>query len=251
MSKWEVDEPRKQQADNTDNRFLKLEAGSTRIRVIDEGPAKRWVHWLGSKPYVCPEDRTCPACQAFFAARETDPEGARELGRRRSFLINVLSYDPLEVKVYGFGNQIAKQFAGLDTVNGDLRDYDVVIIKTKTGADPRNVSYQVIPGGEKKALSAEQQAVAEDKIDLAEFLAPSPNNEIEAALNGKTVVPDVEARRTMPRANLASPQEIKVLQSAIKAVGENLQLSDFGVDPSSVTKDQVQVLLKQLATAAP
>ncbi len=126
-------------------KYAKLKEGSNKGRILDEQPFSRWTHWIpqanGGKG--CSVDcigNDCPVCKAIKEDKKANRK--TKYSKRKTHAINWLNRDTGEVEVLDKGNKV---FAGLLVLlqqMGDLRNYDVNIVKTGEGF---NTDYQVLP----------------------------------------------------------------------------------------------------------
>lgn len=252
MANWDGNE-----GSERDERFLKLAAGANRVRILDDGPVFKFVHWVDNRPLTCPGyDGDCPMCKANKAARTAwggDPKEFKPPYRnQKSGMSNVLIYgaNP-EVKILTFGQKIGDQFKALDKSEdwGDLRDFDVEINKSGTGF---GTTYTVTPK-QKKALTAEQQGIADNgKHNLEAEAVPVSAEKLKsimASAGADSGDSDAAGSATPERGvnDKASPLQIKLLEKKIKEQGPSLDFSDFGLDRNNLTVGQVNEFIRQLS----
>lgn len=252
MADWEGDS-----GGERDERYLKLNNGATRLRMVDDGPIFKFTHWIGNKPYNCPGPQGgCPACKANADAKAQFQGDAKDFKapyrNQRAGLVNVLVYSPEPaVKIYSFGTTISKALQALDKNEdwGDLRDYDVEITRSGTGL---GTTYSVTPKP-KKPLSAELQGLVDNgRHDLEKEAIPATISVIATAMGGGPAPVANAAELPSTGANdKASKIQVKLLEAAIKRQGANLTFEDFGIDPENLTNGEVQSFMQQLgATSA-
>src|SRR5690348_2257950 len=131
----------------SDDKWLKIpepeainKSTEARFRILESEPADTWRHWIDNRPFNCVGFATCPVCKVRKAAMEINKEKAQaEYRTDHRFFFNVLHEG--KVKVYSFGPGLSRQLKVLSEKYGDLRDFDVTVIKRKTGKLSMNVEY--------------------------------------------------------------------------------------------------------------
>lgn len=179
--------------------FLKVDIGSTKIRVLDMIPFsyKEWWAVGGnggqgcSIPYFPKGDLLEAENQAHMKKifAEADKRGLKNQARkdflrdegykkqpwgkvREKHIIHVLDRATGEVKLLDKGNGIFKKFKKLamDEEYGDLRQYDVTIDMTGDKSDFTSIKYDVTPARSNTPLTEAEKALYEEKkIDLEKF----------------------------------------------------------------------------------
>lgn len=198
----------------TEEKYLKfpeVEEGKkyeVRVRFLDAKPEHVFRHWIGpekgrERPYNCPSLRGgCPACaeRAILKDQAALLEGqeaiaktqeARDLWKMdKRYLLNALVYEgqgePV-VRIVSFGQGLGGSLDLLHDTYGDVRDYDITIIKRKTGSRKFDVEYAAIYDDERKPenrrqLSDAEKSISENRFDLATEIKPTEPDVIQAAL---------------------------------------------------------------------
>ena len=135
---------------NTNNnesavKYCKLKVGTNKLRVLDEEPYSRWSHWIpqansGKGTSVDCIGKGCPVCEKI---KEDKKNGAKQkYSTKKAHAINVLNRETNEVEILDSGNKIFQGLAILLSQMGDLRGYDVNIVKSGSGT---STTYQVLP----------------------------------------------------------------------------------------------------------
>jgi len=138
------------QSNNTVNnegavKYCKLKAGANKLRVLDEEPYSRWSHWIpqansGKGTSVDCIGKDCPVCAKI---KEDKANGVKQkYSTKKAHAINVLNRETNEVEILDSGNKIFQGLATLLSQMGDLRKYDVNIVKSGSGT---STTYQVLP----------------------------------------------------------------------------------------------------------
>jgi hypothetical protein len=188
-------------------------------------PAGTWVHWHENRSYNCPSNWDCPVCVVRSDAKKRDPEGYnKKYPMNYQYYFNVLVEEggkPV-VKVFSFRNTIGKRLKSFVQTYGDLRDYDIIVRKTKTGKSAMNVEYDAFYKGERK-LTDEEQEVIQDLHDLKPFTQPALPEHLSAVARGE--VPEF-TKEEKPRSKVDLLLDLEDLAAA-----RGLTLSDLEVDP--------------------
>lgn len=133
----------------TDNKikYTVFKNGITQGRIVDEEPYSVWTHWIptanGGKggSADCIGRDVCPACKKIAEDKKNGTKS--KITTRRQHRINWINRETGDVEILEQGNSV---FSGLLTLleqMGDLRNYDVKIIKK--GETFNTTEYQVIP----------------------------------------------------------------------------------------------------------
>jgi hypothetical protein len=192
--------------------FLKVDIGSTKVRVLDMIPYsyKEWWSTRGnggegcSIPYMGKEDLLEAENQAFMKKvfAEADKRGLKDKARKdflrdhgykkqpwgkpkEKHIIHVLDRATGEVKLLDKGNGIFKKLKklALDPEYGDLRQYDVTIVMSGDKTDFTTIEYDVTPARQNTPLTDEEKALYEEKkIDLKKFKSPDMTPEQALAI---------------------------------------------------------------------
>lgn len=172
-----------------ERKYLKIPTGTTTIRVIDEAPEVRWTHWIPEanegKGFNanCP-GKGCPICKEI--AEKKKAKQKCKYSSRKLHAINVLNRADNEVYILDQGVKIFNGLKTLMAEMGDLREYDVKIVKT--GESFGNIDYQVFPVFPPEELSSELKEKAEnDKFDLKEYTKPVTVEEIVKLQQGASL----------------------------------------------------------------
>lgn len=252
MSTWSdlVDKPDTQERDL---RYLRLDnpekVGDTQevnLRVLDEVPVQVWRHWFDNKPLNCAGKGMCPACHARQKAKNEGDPNWKELYRLDGkYLINVAipsaESGKLEVKIWSFGSKLLGRIA-LYTKRkelGDPRDYDMTLIKRRTGLAKMNVEYDLLPSG-KTGFTKEYKDLLKDRHDLTEEIKPSTADVINEQVKlSNALNPSVNGRQ----ATILQVAELTEL-----ARGKGFTLEQLGVNAESLSHEQAEKYILDLKT---
>lgn len=216
-----------------------------RVRILDEEPVGTWRHWLGNRPYNCPGYEKCPVCRVRSEAMKSDPDGYKNTYRidYRSFL-NVLHDD--KVAVFSVTPTIERKLKVFTERYGDLRDYDISVMKRKTGTLKQNVEYDVI--FEKQyALNDEQRAIAENRYDREQFVKPASREYLDQVAEGIEPTRENTAPVDEPKAKTAKATKADMIMLKTLAEHKGWTLGELGiVEASPPPKDVIVKLIKEL-----
>lgn len=159
------------------------------LRILDEEPTSKWRHWIANanngegkkkgRSIVC-SGKDCPVCEAIRKAKKAGIQPEYNSTMRHT--IHVLNLDSNTIELLEQGKTFFKNLLTYQKAMGDLRDFDIKIIRSGRGT---NTSYTIIPG-EKKPLTEEQIAMYKsNKVDLEERLKPYTIEQTLAIMEGK------------------------------------------------------------------
>lgn len=172
--------------------YVKLTPGETiKLRVVDEQPESRWVHWVQSANkgkglgIKCP-GKGCPLC-ADMAERKRAKQ-PQKFSCSKSHAINVINRNTGRIEILDKGNKIFESLLVIMKQMGDLRNFDVAITTTKTGSENTNVAYTVLPTFPPTPLTdAEKEMVAKDRYDLKELTKGFTIEQVNKLVAGATI----------------------------------------------------------------
>lgn len=128
--------------------YTKLKTGVNVGRILDDHPQSRWTHWIpqanggkGLSVDCAKGSGSCPVCTAIAEDKAANRK-ARYTSRKQHAL-NWLNRETGEVEILEQGQKV---FGGLKILleqMGDLRNYDVKIVRT--GETFNNIDYNVLP----------------------------------------------------------------------------------------------------------
>lgn len=224
------------------------------IRILESEPADTWQHWLDNRVFNCPGFATCPVCKVRGELLKLDKKAAQERYRTaHRFFFNVL-HDG-KVKVFSFGSGLAKDLKVFsekyEEKYGDIRSYDVTIIKRKTGKLKQNVEYSAIPEFPIRELSLEEVSAAETRYELANFTAPASREDLLSVAQGEQPAPR-DGANGEESLKVGNPKATKADMMLLKALIEakDLEIAHFGfVEGGEIDKVVVDKLINELQTS--
>lgn len=172
--------------------YVKLTPGEVvKLRIVDEQPESRWVHWVQSANkgkglgIKCP-GKGCPMCADM--AEKKRAKQPQKYSCTKSHALNVINRGTGQIEVLDKGNKIFEQLLNMLKQMGDLRNYDITITTTKTGAEATNVNYSVLPTFPPTPLtSAEKEMIETSRYDLKELTKGFTIEQINKLITGATI----------------------------------------------------------------
>lgn len=164
--------------------FIKFEAGkATVIRVMDESPVSKWRHWiLSAKRSVTCLGNGCPVCESIKLAKEAGITPVYSSVMRHT--LHVINKSTNTLELLEQGKTFFDQLLVFKNNMGDLRDYDIKVIRT--GKD-KQTTYTMIPMAT-SGLTKEELAMYEaNKADINEMTKPFTIEQTKGFMEGKSV----------------------------------------------------------------
>lgn len=165
--------------------FTKFPEGITYIRILDDAPFIRWVHWMPkfSRSVNCP-GKGCPICE--IRKREKVNKMPVTYGMSKRFAINIINRTTgrHEVMEQGktFFEDVKDMKLDLESKGLTIKDADLKVRRRGTGKD--DTSYR-IDLGEPEALSEDDLKMAENSKLLPEYLKPHTIEQVTRLINGE------------------------------------------------------------------
>lgn len=162
--------------------FTKFPVGITRIRIIDEAPHIRWVHWMPvhKRTVNCP-GKDCPICEIRRQQRTNKEPYTYGVSRR--FTMNIFNYETGKIEIMEQGITFFEDLRDLkddlEEENKTLQDAIIKVRRRGTGKD--DTSYRLDIDGQ-----AEEDLPTEEITDLIEYFKPHTNEQILRLVNGET-----------------------------------------------------------------
>jgi len=162
--------------------FTKFPVGSTRIRILDDAPHIRWVHWMQKfkRSINCPGMKVCPIDDIITKEKANGITPTYNRGRR--YAMNIFNYETGKVEIMEQGKTF---FEDLKLVMQDLGEdkkslTDAVLRIRRTGTGKDDTKYRIDVNGD-----AEGDAPTEGLIDLSDYFKPHSVEQITRLLNGE------------------------------------------------------------------
>lgn len=176
--------------------FTKFEEGVTVIRLAEDNPNVRWVHWMNAhrRSATCP-GKGCPICDIRNAQKNNNEPITYPVSRR--FAIQVLNRNTgkLEIMEQGitFFEDLKEVRSIIQEKGKDIFDVDISVRRRGTGKD--NTTYRLDPGEEYK-FTEEDIKLLEGIMDLDAFFVAPTIEQITKVVQGEdwneTMYPDKE-----------------------------------------------------------
>lgn len=158
--------------------YTKFSEGSTVIRILDDEPYSFWQHWLQEqKTAVTCIGKDCPICNVISQDRAN--KVIPRFGNTQRHAMRVWNYSTNQMEVMIQGRKFMNQLLTLNKEIGDLKTYDVKVIRTGSNKD---TTYSVLPSAPSDFEKGEKCLT----IDMADqFKAPS-RDDMLMLMDGKT-----------------------------------------------------------------
>lgn len=122
--------------------YTKFEGGATTIRILDDEPYSFWQHWLPaqSTSVVC-AGKGCPIC-SVIAEERANKVANKKYSNSQRHAIRVWNYKTNQMEVMIQGKNFFNQLLTLHREVGDLKTYDLKVIRNGEG---KETSYTILP----------------------------------------------------------------------------------------------------------
>ena len=164
--------------------FIKFEPGKgTVIRIMDEQPVSKWRHWvLSAKRSVTCCGKDCPICASIKTAKDAGMTPVYSSVMRHT--LHVINKSTNALELLEQGKTFFDQLLVFKNNMGDLRDYDIKVIRT--GKD-KQTTYTMIPMAP-SGLTKEELAMYEaNKTDINEMTKPYTIEQTKGFMEGKSI----------------------------------------------------------------
>lgn len=166
--------------------YIKLENGTTQLRIVGDQPYSRWTHWIPQANEnrglsVDCIGKECPVCKQI--ADDKKNKRKSKYGSRKVHSICAIVRKPNADPEMGLLEQGNKIFNGLLVLleqMGDLRNYDVKIVKT--GTDFSSIDYSVLPTFPPVPMTDAEKALPLYTVD--QIKKSFTKEQIEMLMNG-------------------------------------------------------------------
>lgn len=166
--------------------FTKFPVGITRIRIIDDVPFVRWIHWLPkfNRAVTCP-GQNCPICDVRKKQKEAKLDYTYSGNRR--IAINIINRETGKVEIMEQGvtffNDLRDLMNDLKEQGKKLSDVDIKVRRRGSGKD--DTSYRLDIDKE-YPLSENDLALIANKQDLHEYFKPNTVEQLQRLVNGES-----------------------------------------------------------------
>jgi len=148
---------------------MKFEEGQNRIRILEK-PITGYVYWEDAEGNLVPKNEMAGKGGKPVRVKSWEGLTNAQRGAMKGFAAMVVwNYQAeriqiLEVKQVGIMN--ALEALSLSKSWGDITTFDIVITKTRTGINPTDVEYSVMPEPKEPVSKEIKEAYKEAHIDL-------------------------------------------------------------------------------------
>ena len=149
--------------------YMKFEEGENRIRILEK-PITGYVYWEDAEGNLVPKNEMAGKGGKPVRVKSWEGLTNAQRGAMKGFAAMVVwnykaeKVQILEVKQVGIMN--ALEALSLSKSWGDTTTFDIVITKTRTGINPTDVEYSVMPEPKEPVSKEIKEAYKEAHIDL-------------------------------------------------------------------------------------
>lgn len=149
--------------------YMKFEDGQNRIRILEK-PITGYVYWEDAEGNLVPKNEMAGKGGKPVRVKSWEGLTNAQRGAMKGFAAMVVwNYQAeriqiLEIKQVGIIN--ALEALSLSKSWGDVTSFDIVITKTRTGINPTDVEYSVMPEPKEPVSKEIKKAYKEAHIDL-------------------------------------------------------------------------------------
>lgn len=158
--------------------YTKFAEGVTLIRVLDSEPYSFWSHWMQKQQTsVTCMGKNCPICEIIAKAKANNTPTQYNNSHRHAMRIWNYSTNKMEVMIQGKG--FMSDLLALHREIGDLRTYDIKIVRNGTGKETK---YTVLP------TAPAEFGITEgiEEVNMAELFKPPTREEMLKLIEGRT-----------------------------------------------------------------
>jgi hypothetical protein len=163
--------------------YTKFEEGKAiQIRILDSEPISKWTHWLqASGRSVTCLNNNCPVCKVIKEQKEAGIEKPTYSSSKK-FTLHVLNRSTNCVELLEQGKDFFEQLLTYQRSVGDLRSYDLKIIRSGKGT---NTKYSFIPMPITPLTDAEKDMYEANKFDIVALSKPYTEEQVLGLMAGK------------------------------------------------------------------
>ena len=165
--------------------YTTFPVGITRIRVIDEIPVKKFIHWIQDqkRAVTCP-GRGCPICEISRRQKANKEPQTYNMAKRLGMQVINRETGSREIMEQGitFYKDLEAVMEDLADDEQELIDADLRVKRRGTGKDDTVYRIDV---DKVEPLSESDKALIAEKVDLEEFFKPHPPEMIQRIIDGE------------------------------------------------------------------
>lgn len=157
----------------------KLAEGATTIRVLDDEPYSFWSHWMASQNIgINCLGKDCPVC-AIIAQQKANKDPNKKYNSSKRHALRIWNYSTNQMEILIQGNTFFQNLSTYNTEVGDLRNYDIKVLRK--GLDT-STTYTMIPQQPSEFKNTDKCV----EVDLKELLKPYDKEIVLQLMEGKT-----------------------------------------------------------------
>jgi len=172
------DVTREKSEDKDKLQYTKFEQGNTLIRILDDEPFSFWQHWLTKQnTSVSCMGKDCPICGVIAqqkAANETP-----QYNSTQRHAIRIWNYTTQRMEILIQGRSFFTNLLELHKEVGELKTYDIKVIRKGQGKDTK---YVLLPAAPAEFQYADQC----EEVDMKEQFKAPTKEEMLMLMEGKT-----------------------------------------------------------------
>lgn len=161
--------------------IAKFEAGNTIIRVLDSEPHSYWSHWMVKQQQgISCLGTGCPVCDVI-KQQKADGVKDRSYTSSKRHAMRILNKNTNQMEVMIQGKNFMQDLLTLHKEVGDIRDYDIKVVRKGTGTD---TTYTLLPVAPQPLTDDEKKLISE--VNMEEFFKPLDKDVVIQLMEGKT-----------------------------------------------------------------
>ena len=185
MSGWNFDQ-KSSKGDGNKKNFTKFPVGITNIRILDESPHERWIHWLQkyNRGLTCP-GKGCPICEIRKKQKANKESYSYNMARRLTMNIYNHETEQVEIMEQGvtFFTDVKEMMLELKEEGKTLFDADLKVKRRGEGKD--DTTYRIDLAKEYPLPESVMKKVEEEKVpDLSEFFGVPTLEQVQRLIDG-------------------------------------------------------------------
>ena len=153
--------------------WFRPKEGTSRVRILTEFEPvlKHWDTRQGRSIVCVGKDKGCPYHEEGMSRGSVQ------------YLMWIIDREDGELKIAALPYSVVKPVADWkemeDYSYDKVPEYDIIINKTKTGSEARDVKYSVTPARKESPLTEEEQIALESATDIADIVIKMKDNQLE------------------------------------------------------------------------
>jgi len=175
--------------------YMKFEDGENKIRVLEE-PITGYVYWEDVNGDIVPKNEMAGKGGKPIRSQTYDALNMAQRGAMKGFAAvlvwnyNVGKVQILEIKQVGIMN--ALEALSLSKAWGDIKTFNIIVKRTRTGSNPTDVEYSVIPEPKEELDKEISKTYKEAKVNLnALYDGDDPFGNEEEAVDVEEVAKEI------------------------------------------------------------